>query len=90
MYKYIKRRRGSYNRQGYIYFVSKNYDFLPSDKRVVIKELCRYCGGHYERALFEFVTMDKSAVSICMKHNISSATLYRMTNKYYKLFPESL
>lgn len=90
MYKYIKRRWGDYNQQGYIYFVSKNYVRLPADKKQVIRELCSKCAGEYEKALFEFVTKDKSAVAICMKHNISQGTLYRITSKYYKLFPEVL
>lgn len=80
-------RRGlglSYQRQGLIYFTSRTYAEQPKRVRDKIEQLCRDCGGAYWAALFEFVTSDAGAVSICGRHHISQATLYRAVQAYYR------
>ena len=76
----------SYDRQGYIYFVSRLYKELPQDDQEHIRRLCAECGGEYRDALFEFVTTDASATALCMRHYISKPTLYRCVKKYYENF----
>lgn len=80
----------SYSRQGYIYFVSRNYDQLPKGQQEKLRALCREAGGEYERALFEFVTTDNGAESVCMKYFLSRSTLERAVRKYYESFPDRL
>lgn len=87
MFRYKKSVGGSYERQGYIYFVSLCYKDLPERKRERIRRLCREVGGEYERALLEFVTTDTTATAVCTRHYLSRSTLERIVRKYYKTFP---
>lgn len=79
-----------YERQGYIYFVSRKYKELEPGKRRAIDELCRRSGGEYWKALREFVTTDNTAATVCQRHYISKATLYRAVKRYYEGFPKEL
>ena len=80
----------SYERQGYIYFTSKNYKKLPEEKRQRIDELCRKAGGEYHKALLEYVTTDSSVTKICLLHHVDDNTLHRAVNRYYMNFPQVL
>lgn len=90
MYRYKRGIRCSYDRQGYIYFTSRQYRFLPAEKKEKIRQLCREAGGENSRALLAFVTSGKSATEVCMAHFISKATLYRAVQRYYEGFPKWL
>lgn len=79
-----------YNRQGYIYFLSRCYYDLCPTRRSQILELITAAGGEYADALFEFVTTDATATAICLKNYISRATLYRAVKRYYESFPLEL
>ncbi|MBQ8830839.1 MAG: hypothetical protein IJ017_04525 [Oscillospiraceae bacterium] len=79
-----------YERQGYIYFTSKNYKALPKEKRQRIDELCLKAGGEHHKALLEYVTTDATATQICLKHYIGEGTLHRMQRRYYMNFPKVL
>ena len=52
-----------------------------------IRRHCREVGGEYEAALLEFVTREKGYTAICLKHNLSCSTLYRIVKKFYEGFP---
>ena len=65
MYRYKRGIKCSYDRQGYIYFTSRNYRFLPAEQKEKIRRLCREAGGAQQKALFAFVTSDKSATEVC-------------------------
>lgn len=86
MFRYKKSVPVSYERQGYIYFKSRCYQELPAKDRHKIFKLCQEAGGEYYQALLEFVTTDENATRICLRHNLSSATLYRAVGQYYKNF----
>ena len=88
MYRYKRGIKCSYDRQGYIYFTSRNYRFLPAEQKERIRRRCREAGGAQQKALFAFVTSDKSATEVCMEHFISKATLYRAVQRYYEDFPK--
>lgn len=90
MYRYKRGVKADYNRQGYVYFVSRRFEHLTPARQRKIRELCADAGGEYEDALFEFVTTDKTATAICMKHYVSKATLYRAVKRYYEAFPEGI
>jgi len=75
-----------YNRQGYIYFVSRNYRNLPEKMKKRIRELCDEAGGEYANAVMRFVTTDETATKIEMEYYCSRATLYRAVRKYYRIF----
>ena len=90
MFRYKRSIKVSYERQGYIYFLSRSYGQLPARKQAAIRELCDRCGGEYSRALFEFVTTDDGAVVVCQRHHLSQSTLERVVKKYYEAFPRTL
>ncbi len=90
MYRYKRGVKADYNRQGYVYFVSRRFEHLTPARQRKIRELCADAGGEYEDALFEFVTTDTTATAICMKHYVSKATLYRAVKRYYEAFPEGI
>lgn len=90
MFRYKKALGVSYERQGYIYFLSRRYAELPAWKQERIRQLCDEAGGDYSAALMEFVTTDRGATEICMEHYLSEATLHRLVKKYYEGFPKKL
>lgn len=90
MYRYKRSVGGDYQWQGYIYFTSLCFARMGEEKREQIRRLCREAGGEYHAALFEFVTTDTTATAICLKHNISKSTLYRIVADYYRSFPKNI
>ena len=90
MFRFKRGVQVDYNRQGYIYFVSRQYKELPKEDQRKIVNLCLLHGGEHYQALFDFVTTDTTATAITMKYYISRATLYRAVCKYYEGFPKKL
>lgn len=90
MFRYRGSIDVSYNRQGYIYFVSQQYGDLSEKAQKKILNLCLRCGGEYYQALFEFMTTEVTATEVSMRHYISCETLYRLVRKYYEDFPKSI
>lgn len=83
MFRFKRSVPVSYDRQGYIYFLSRAYKGLPAEEKKKIREACKKAGGEHEKALFSFVTTDKGAVSVCRKYFVSESTLERIVRKYY-------
>lgn len=90
MFRYKPSIHVSYDKQGYIYFVSRLYKQLPEQEREKIRLLCREAGGPYSRALLEYITADASAEAVCMKHHISRSTLERAARRYYEGFSQRI
>ena len=90
IFRYKRGVKADYDRQGYIYFVSRRYKLLSKREQEKILNLCFRCGGEHYKALFEFVTTDATATQLTMKHFVSRATLYRVVRKYYEQFPDKL
>ena len=90
MFRFKRSVPVSYDRQGYIYFVSRLYEELPQKAQQAILNLCLECGGEYCQALFEFVTTDTGATNVCMRHHLSRSTLERAVRKYYERFPKEI
>jgi len=90
VFRYKRSINLPYERQGYIYFLSRSYEQLPRSRQEKIRELCERCGGEYGKALFEFVTTDDGAVAVCLRHHLSQSTLERVVKKYYESFPKKL
>lgn len=86
MFRYKKSVPVSYERQGYIYFKSRCYQELTEKEKHRIFNLCMKAGGEYCQALFEYVTTDESATSVCLRHHLSRSTLERIVRKYYANF----
>ena len=90
MFRFKKSIPVEYDQQGYIYFVSKQFDRLPVSQQKRIRRLCEEAGGEYARALFEFVTTDAGAMAVCGRHYLSESTLERIVRKYYIAFSKSV
>lgn len=90
MFRFKRGVKADYDRQGYIYFVSRMYKDLPAEDRKKILNLCLECGGEHYQALFEFVTTDASATALAMKYYLSKKTLYRAVRRYYESFPKKI
>ena len=90
MFRYKRGVKVDYDRQGYIYFVSRMYKNLPPEDQQVILNLCLECGGEYYQALFQFVTTDAGATSVCVQHHLSRSTLERVVRRYYEHFPREI
>ena len=90
MFRFKKSVPVSYDRQGYIYFVSRLYAQLTARQQKKIVDLCAQAGGEYHAALFEFVTTDAGATAVCMRHHLSQSTLERAVRRYYEQFPPRL
>lgn len=86
MFRYKKSVPVSYERQGYIYFKSRCYGELPDREKRRILKLCAQAGGEYRQALFDYVTTDESATSVCLRHHLSRSTLERAARRYYAKF----
>lgn len=79
-----------YDLQGYIYFYSRLAGELGMAAEQRVLNLCIRCGGEYHRALWEYVTSDRGAVAVCMRHYLSEATLFRLVKRYYEEFADEL
>lgn len=90
MFRYKRSVHVSYERQGFIYFVSLHYHELPEKARKQIQQLCQDVGGDHAEALLERVTTNASADAVCKKHFLSRSTLVRAVRRYYEGFPHRL
>ena len=90
MFRFKKSVQVSYERQGYIYFLSRLYDQLPPERQEQIMQQCIVAGGEHAKALFAFVTTDLNATAICARYFLSRSTLDRVVRKYYEDFSEEL
>lgn len=90
MFRFKPSIQVDYDTQGIIYFTSKLYNRLDPAAQKRILNLCLETGGEYYRALFEFVTTDSGATTVCAKYFLSDSTLRRIVKKYYERFAEEL
>lgn len=90
MFRFKKAIPVDYDTQGYIYFLSKRYRYLPAAVRRRVEELCRTAGGEHHQALLEFVTTDAGAASVCARYYLSQSTLERAVRRYYLEFEKQL
>ncbi len=89
MFRFKKSIPVDYDMQGYIYFTSRLYDQLGRKEQERIISLCEEAGGEYRQALFEFITGNVGATTVCSRHFLSQSTLERIVRRYYTLFAES-
>ena len=59
-------------------------------ENAILREICREAGGEYYRALTAYVTSDMTPVAVSLKYNVSRATLYRVTRKFYLVAEERI
>ena len=91
MFRYKRGIDVSYEKQGYIHFCCRRFPELTAERQEAIWRLCREAGGEHAEALFEFVTTQDTATTICQRHFIASRTsLYRVVKKFYESWPDTL
>ena len=85
----FKKMRGcslSYNRQGYIYFVCKNFASQPMHIKAKIRRLCDEVGGEYSPALFRVLTTSTGVRKAAMDGYLSERLLYELRKKFYEMW----
>ena len=83
----FKKMRGcnlTYEKQGYIYFVCKNYKDQPEEVKEKIRSLCDEVGGEYSAALFMVLTSPHGARYVAMQNYISERHLYNLRTKFFE------
>lgn len=90
MFRFKKSIPVDYDRQGYIYFVSRQYKKLDKTSQNQIRQLCRKAGGEHHNALFAYVTTNLGPAAVCMEHFLSESTLERAVKKYYIEFAKMI
>ena len=76
-----------YKRQGYIYFVCRNFERLSRRDQDAISACAEeYCGG-YAAAVMRLVTSGDSYQRVAIDHYMSVNTLYRAVTAFYRHFP---
>lgn len=87
MFRYKKSAsKVSYNRQGYIYFLSLLYNEMEQPVREYIESVAAEAGGEHAAAVLKYVTTEAGETKICAEYNLDRATLYRAVARYYELF----
>lgn len=85
-FRKLKGVRRPYKEQGLIHFLCVNYPKLSKEERKKIDDLCQTVGEFNSRALFVFVTSERSAVSVADEYHVSESTLYRLRREFYELW----
>ena len=85
----FKKKRGihiDYPNQGLIYFTCLTYKTQSERVKKRIRKICDLTGGANADALFDFLTTEKSATEIALKHYVSESTLYKLRQNFYYAF----
>ena len=86
-FKYKKGMGLSYERQGYIYFMCRNWNKLTDEQREKIKFCADNDAAPYGDAVLYHVTTGASLTETTAKYFLGINTLYRALEKFYKRFP---
>lgn len=84
LFRYRKSRDLKYNEQGLIYFVCRNFKRMPGKVKAEIRAGCIEVCGDYGEAVFQYITTDKSFLSISQRYYISEYTLAEYVRKFYR------
>ncbi len=76
----------SYEEQGEIFFLCRNYARQSKDIREKIDRLCQRAGGEYAGALKRYLTTGESWERVVVEEHISEGTLHRCRKKFYELW----
>lgn len=76
----------SYEKQGYIYFLCKNYALLPQRTKDKIKRLCSDVAGEHSSALFRVLTSSSGIRRIAADCFVSERLLYDLRRDFYENF----
>ena len=79
-----------YDRQGFIYFLTRRYGELTSSERKMIRKLAGQAGGEHKDALLEYITTGAEATAICTRYFLSESTLERAVRRFYIAFDKCM
>lgn len=74
----------SYEEQGEIFFLCRNYAHQPRAVQRKIDRLCTEAAGEYAGALRRYLTTGDSWQAVVMEEHISEGTLQRCRKKFYE------
>ena len=75
------------DKQGYLFFLCRNYKDLPEETTERIDALCDALSkgeAAYRDALFDLLTSKKSVVAISMERAVGQTKLYELRRAYYE------
>lgn len=76
--------RLSYEEQGLIHFICRNYRKMPAEIQLKILDLCELSSRENPYALFCLLTEGKSTTSVAQRFCIASeSTLYEARKRFY-------
>lgn len=84
LFRYRKSRDLKYYEQGLIYFVCRNFKRMPDSVKEQIRSGCFEVCGEYGGAVFEYITTDRSFLSVSQRFYISEWTLAEYVKRFYK------
>ena len=86
----FKRKRGinlSYEEQGLVFFVCKNYKKLPNEVKAKIVMLCKYVAGEDWKPLFLLLTTKgRDIEQLASEYYISDKRLTKYRKAFYESF----
>lgn len=90
MFRKFKGISLSYDRQGYIYFLLKNYTLLEPDFQKRIIEWCKEAAGDTWRELHMLVTENENVQSVSKKTFLNEKHLQKARAKLYYIINEKV
>lgn len=77
--------RLTYEQQGLVFFLCRNYRKLPKEQQKKVIRLCQMVGRNNPYALFLLLTTDRSVQSLMTQFKLASeSTLYEARNSFYR------
>ena len=87
MFRKMRGVRVHPDKQGFLFFLCRNYKDLPEKTQQRINELCDSISDGcdaYKNALFAVLTTKEGVTKISVKYSVSQTKLYDMRKKFYE------
>lgn len=87
MFRKMRGVRVAADKQGLLFFLCRNYRWLPEEMRGKIDKLCAEVSGGdptYRSALFDTLTTHDSITAICIRHPVGKTKLYELRRMFYE------
>lgn len=80
----------AYDRQGFIYFLTRRYAELTASERKLIRRIAEKAAGEHKDALMAYITTGAEGIEVCTKHFLSESTLERCVRRFYIAFDKCM
>lgn len=83
----FKHMRGcslTYDKQGYIFFMCRNYKHMSPRVKSRIRRLCEEVGKEYSTALFQVLTTQRGVRKVALDCYVSERQLYELRKRFFE------